>query len=118
MSVLLISGGWTSGSAPRIDGAFSAGYADQDGLQSVLGQPFVAPVDAVPSGLYLGWIHFASNRCVADFVEPFGTLNFFDVARFIQLFAAQSSDADLASPFGVLDFFDIAQFLSEYQSGC
>lgn len=56
--------------------------------------------------------------CAGDLAEPFGTLNFFDVAAFIALYNAGSTDADLAEPFGVLNFFDISAYISLYGAGC
>lgn len=56
--------------------------------------------------------------CVADFAEPFGELNFFDVVAFLSAFAAQNHSADLAPPFGVWDFFDLSTYLSAFNAGC
>ncbi|MCC5823677.1 MAG: vanadium-dependent haloperoxidase [Phycisphaerales bacterium] len=60
----------------------------------------------------------AASLCPADFAEPFGVLDFFDVAAFIDAFVAGSPAADLAEPFGVLDFADIAAFFDAYNAGC
>lgn len=57
-------------------------------------------------------------RCAADFAPPFGVLNFFDVAAYLNAYANQDPAADLAAPFGVWDFFDLAAFLSAFGSGC
>jgi len=54
----------------------------------------------------------------ADLVRPFGVLNFFDVAAFLQFFSEQDPRADLASPEGVFDFFDVAAFLDAFSEGC
>lgn len=53
----------------------------------------------------------------ADFAEPFGTLDFFDVAEFLALFSAQDPTADMNHD-GAWDFFDVAQFLSAFAAGC
>ena len=58
------------------------------------------------------------NRCAADLAGPDGVLNFFDIARFVQLHAAGSPQADVAAPWGVLDFFDIARYLEAFTRGC
>lgn len=58
------------------------------------------------------------DSCPADLAEPFGTLNFFDLAAYIGLFNAGSPDADLAAPFGELNFFDVAAYLGLYNAGC
>jgi hypothetical protein len=54
----------------------------------------------------------------ADVAEPFGSLNFFDVAAFIQLFNAQDPRADLAAPAGTFNFFDVAAYIGLYNAGC
>jgi hypothetical protein len=56
--------------------------------------------------------------CAADLAEPFGTLNFFDVAAFIAAYNLGSDSADLAEPFGTLNFFDVAAFIEAYNQGC
>lgn len=56
--------------------------------------------------------------CPADLTEPFGTLNFFDVAAFIGAFNVSDSAADLAEPFGVFNFFDVAAYIAAYNAGC
>jgi hypothetical protein len=56
--------------------------------------------------------------CAADFTEPNGILDFFDVAAFLEAFAQRSPTADLAAPAGVLNFFDIEAFLVSYSKGC
>lgn len=65
--------------------------------------------------------HFVSlglgATCEADFAPPFGVLDFFDVQRFLQLFAAHDSGADLNSD-GLFDFFDVQRFLQAFSSGC
>lgn len=54
----------------------------------------------------------------ADVALPYGVLNFFDVAFFIDLYNASSPAADLAAPFGALNFFDIAAYIDSYILGC
>jgi len=56
--------------------------------------------------------------CVADLAEPFGELNFFDIAAYIGLYGAGDAGADLAEPFGVLNFFDISAYITAYNAGC
>lgn len=55
---------------------------------------------------------------VADVSEPFGALNFFDVATFISFYNDGDSIADFAAPFGVLNFFDVVEYISAYNAGC
>ncbi len=54
----------------------------------------------------------------ADLVEPYGVINFFDLARYLDLYNAQDPAADLVAPFGVLNFFDLAAYLDSYNAGC
>ncbi len=54
----------------------------------------------------------------ADLVEPFGALNFFDLASYLDLYNAQDPAADLAAPFGLINFFDLAAYLDLYNAGC
>ncbi len=56
--------------------------------------------------------------CPPDLSEPFGILNFFDVATYIGLYNAEDPAADLAVPFGSLNFFDVSAFISTYNAGC
>jgi len=56
--------------------------------------------------------------CVADFAEPFGTLNFFDISAYITAFNAGDASADLAAPFGSLNFFDILAYITAFNAGC
>ncbi len=58
------------------------------------------------------------EACVPDFAEPFGTLNFFDIAAYIGAFNAGEASADLAAPFGSLNFFDISAYIGLYNAGC
>ncbi|MFK7884411.1 MAG: GC-type dockerin domain-anchored protein [Phycisphaerales bacterium] len=60
----------------------------------------------------------AEQGCAADFAEPFGTLNFFDISAFITAYNANDLAADFAAPFGVLNFFDISTYINEYNAGC
>ncbi|MEM9373732.1 MAG: S8 family serine peptidase [Planctomycetota bacterium] len=60
----------------------------------------------------------AGGCSAADLAEPFGALNFFDVAEFIGLFNAGDPGADLAAPFGSLNFFDVSAYISLYNAGC
>ena len=55
--------------------------------------------------------------CPADFAEPFGELNFFDVSAFLGLFAASDPAADLNGD-GEFNFFDVSEFLVSFGAGC
>ena len=56
--------------------------------------------------------------CPPDLAEPYGTLNFFDLAAYIALYTAQDPGADLAAPFGTFNFFDLAAYIGSYNAGC
>tara|TARA_R110002072_G_scaffold42064_22_gene119148 strand:- start:35472 stop:37358 length:1887 start_codon:yes stop_codon:yes gene_type:complete len=61
----------------------------------------------------------ASDRCTlctADF-DNSGTLDFFDVSIFLDLFASQTPQADLTND-GIFDFFDISEFIEEFSGNC
>lgn len=53
----------------------------------------------------------------ADFAEPYGVLNFFDVQAFLQAFSAQNPSADLNND-GLFNFFDVQTFLQAFSAGC
>jgi hypothetical protein len=53
----------------------------------------------------------------ADFAEPFGELNFFDVSAFLTAYNAMDPAADFNDD-GEWNFFDVSAFLSAYNAGC
>tara|TARA_R110002072_G_scaffold42064_9_gene117762 strand:- start:41098 stop:43323 length:2226 start_codon:yes stop_codon:yes gene_type:complete len=53
----------------------------------------------------------------ADLAEPMGTLDFFDVSAFLDLFGAGDPIADLTQD-GQFDFFDVSAFLDLFGAGC
>ena len=57
-------------------------------------------------------------ECPADFAEPSGTLNFFDVSAFLSAFNNHETSADLSRPFGQFNFFDVSAYLAAYGNGC
>jgi hypothetical protein len=68
--------------------------------------------------LYIGAVPEVGGPCnEADFAEPFGTLDFFDVQAFLGLFSAMDPAADLV-PDGNFDFFDVQAFLQAFSAGC
>ena len=54
----------------------------------------------------------------ADFLEPYGVLDFSDVSAFLISFNGGAPQADLALPLGVFDFSDVAAFLGLFGAGC
>ncbi len=59
----------------------------------------------------------AGSGCQADFTGD-GSLNFFDLAAYLDLYNAGDPGADLVAPTGVLNFFDLAAYLDMYNAGC
>ncbi len=55
--------------------------------------------------------------CTADF-DGNGSVNFFDIASYLNAFAAADPAADLANPIGVFNFFDLAAYIQLYNAGC
>ncbi len=53
----------------------------------------------------------------ADFAEPYGELDFFDVSAFLTAFQAQDPIADFDHN-GEFDFFDVSIFLGIFSIGC
>lgn len=54
----------------------------------------------------------------ADLVEPFGSIDVFDLLAYIDLYSASDPGADFAAPFGVVDIFDLLDFVNHYSNGC
>jgi hypothetical protein len=72
------------------------------------------------AGFNINWLRFTrEGGCsAADLAEPFGTLNFFDLAAYMGQFTSQNPAADLAAPFGQFNFFDVAAYLGVFNAGC
>ena len=66
-------------------------------------------------GAFLITLNYACSP--ADFVQPWGTLDFFDVQAFLAAFSAGSDEADLNGDF-MLDFFDVQLYLATFANGC
>jgi len=95
-------------------------YNPKPNLDDLGSSPFILRMSDSP---FIGaWMVQADGinaaLCVADVAEPFGVLNFFDVAAFIGMFNAQDPAADLAEPFAVWNFFDLVAFLEAFGDGC
>jgi len=58
----------------------------------------------------------AFTLCPTDYNGD-GTLNFFDISSFLNLFAAMDQSADYNKD-GVFNFFDISAFLGDFNAGC
>ncbi len=65
-----------------------------------------------------GLLEFEILNCFpADWAEPFGTLDFFDVSQFLDLYLQNELSVDLTGD-GKLNFFDVSAFLNAYTAGC
>jgi len=58
------------------------------------------------------------RTCLADFAEPLGSVDFFDLSSFLAAFNAGSPSTDIVAPFGVWNFFDVSAFLAAFNAGC
>lgn len=110
------SGGW-------IETGFNVG--DFVELNSTIRVKFVASdlgdgsiVEAGIDDVRVFGVSCTVDTCPADLAAPFGTLNFFDIAAYIDLFNANDPAADIAAPFGSLNFFDISEYIGLYNAGC
>ncbi len=60
----------------------------------------------------------AQGPCsIADFEQPFGELDFFDISRFIVHVQNQADEGDFNDD-GIVDFFDISAYLAAFTAGC
>lgn len=102
---------------PRLLGSSPGRFADwitHDGDRVYAGHSLTNRVDVFLDGACQG----GPGCSPADLAEPYGVLNFFDLAAYLDLFNAGDPAADLAPPFGVLNFFDLAAYLDLYNAGC
>lgn len=101
------------GSSNAVAGAFT--------LSGSIGQPDAGvPMTAGSYELRGGFWPTVANAqpCEADFADPPGVLDIFDVFAYLGLFNAGDLDADFAEPFGILDIFDVFAFLEAFNQGC
>lgn len=73
------------------------------------------------NGFNVNWFRFTGIDVpcsTADLAAAYGSLDFFDIAEFLGLFAAADPRADFAPPMGQFDFFDIAEFFAVFGAGC
>ncbi len=93
-----------TGAAPGI----AATDANNDGAMDIL------TVSDFDRSLMIHWGSPAS--CPADLTGE-GTLNFFDISAFLELFAANDPVGDFNGD-GTWNFFDISAFLTAFAAGC
>lgn len=112
---VLVGGAWT--------GVYEEGITHMTQLATVGTDGRLDVHSGLPSGnirsvLNAIQIVRVKDECPADLAEPFGTLNFFDVAAYIQAYGAADPIADLAEPFGSFNFFDVSAYIQIYNAGC
>ena len=89
---------------------------EPDGTVVLVGQGFNPDASRWEALLWRGTV--GAQPCnEADLVEPFGVLDFFDVAEYLARFSAGDLAADLNGD-GLLDFFDVSANLSAFSAGC
>ncbi len=94
--------------------AFGQSITMSAGVVAV-GAPFDDDNGSASGSAYL----FITNPCSpADLAEPFGSLNFSDVAAFLIAFDAMDPAADLSPPVGAFDISDVVAFLAAFDAGC
>lgn len=82
-------------------------YADDTGTPDTGTGDFTNDVVDIGAAEFQG-----TTTCPADFAEPFGTLDIFDVLAYLAQFDAMDDVADLAAPFGSFDIFDVLAYLT------
>ena len=75
-----------------------------------------APFGLVTRTYNTGTQLLVGQTCLAD-INLDGTLDFFDVAAMLELFASNNPTVDFTKD-GIFDFFDIAEFLEAFGVGC
>ncbi len=94
-------------------GDFSATYTFSTSAAASL---FASPVAGETLTITLTG-QVVESDCPADFSEPFGELDFFDISAFLTALMNEDPRADLVDD-GSYDFFDISTFLDLYAQGC
>ncbi|MCC5824128.1 MAG: hypothetical protein LAT64_08545 [Phycisphaerales bacterium] len=108
---------------PNADGWRWAASLDGDGVSASKDWSTGAFTVFEPAGIeyafqLLGTSDGTPGPCSpADLAEPFGVLNFFDLAAYLALFNAGDPAADLNND-GLLNFFDVSMYLTIFNQGC
>lgn len=84
-----------------------------DGLRQILLSDLSAVKTAVERA-----VDECPTPCPADLVGQPGTLNFFDVLAYLNLFNTASPGADLTAPAGTINFNDFLAYLAAFNRGC
>ena len=95
------------------EGVFSATYTFRAINDESLFGPAVGGDDLIVN--LMGEV--GGGVCIADFAEPFGELDFFDISAFLTAFSSMDPAADLNGD-TTFDFFDISAFLTSFSAGC
>lgn len=102
----------------RISGVNTPNLTILDARPADSGVYTLSAVNACGSDLLSVTLDVSSGPCPADVAAPYGVLNFFDVATFLNMFSGGHPAADLAAPAGRFDFFDVSAFLTQFNTGC
>lgn len=71
-----------------------------------------------PEALHEARRYFNGQKsCPADYTAD-GLVNFDDVTAYIAAFTARDEIADMAAPWRTLNFFDLAEFINQWSAGC
>lgn len=100
---------WFAGGFERI--AMAAADMNSDA------KPDLLVADAWTDAIHLLLNQSETVDCGVD-LDHNNVLNFADVLSFLQIYGFQGLGADFAEPFGSLNFFDVAAFLAAYNAGC
>lgn len=116
--------GWTHSEDGRLTVIDTAAFAVVDTIELGVAPSMLAvdpgtrsAVVSAPEADGAAVVILAGPCSEADFSEPFGTLDFFDVQAFLQAFSDQDPSADLNDD-GLFDFFDVQQYLNAFSAGC
>lgn len=92
---------------------------DADGMTRFMDAPTIPDTGVGPMPMVdIGPFESGPGCTTADLAEPWGVLNFFDLAASLALYNANNPQADLVPPMGVLNFFDLAAAVERYNAGC
>ena len=96
-----------------VEGTFAATYT----FRSVNAESLFGPAGGGDDLIVNLTGEVGGGVCVADFAEPFGSLNFFDVSAFLVAYGNQDPQADINGDLS-FNFLDVSAFLLAYGAGC
>jgi hypothetical protein len=74
-------------------------------------------LSTIASATFICGFGDCATGCLAD-INRDQSLDFFDITQFLTLYNQQAPGADLAEPLGAFNFFDLAAFLDAFAAGC